>query len=180
MKTRLVVLTSVTAAVVMIAGCYKLIGGGWFEGLYGGKAHFGFQMQCKETGEAGPEFPWVFWDGNFQFQDKSANVRFHGEFIWTVAVSDELASCEEAAEYLAEDFGGSMFEAQYASGKCRTQPGNVPGEFEVSFVDDGKPGKSDGDWISVWTNCTPDGEEYFNEGTLGGGNIMSVGPHKKK
>lgn len=176
MKTKLFVTSFVTAVVILIAGCHHFIGGGWFPGLFGGKAHFGFQMKCRETGEAGPDFPWVFWDGQMQFMDKSADVRFHGEFVWVVAVADDVAAnCEEAAEYLVGEFGGSLYEAQSISGECRTQPGNVPGTFSMNLIDYGTPGATAGDYISVSTDCTPDGSLYSHFGTLGGGNIMSVG-----
>ena len=176
MKIGKVSIALLSAVILTIAGCHHFTGGGWFPGLYGGKAHFGFQMKCADTGEAGPTFPYVFWDGQMQFMDKSAGVRFHGDFIFTVAVSGP-ASCEEAAEFLA-DLGGTLYEAQTILGTCRTQPGKVPGTFEMTLIDDGKPGAGAEDFISISTTCTADGSFYTHSGTLGGGNISSIGHHR--
>jgi hypothetical protein len=160
---------------LLMSGCHWFSGGGWFAGLLGGKAHFGFEMYCAETGEAPPGFPWVFYDGEIQFMDRKAGVRFHGDFVWNVAVTDGVSSCEEAAQLLVDDFGGSHYEALGIFGTCRTQPGNVPGTFTLSVVDDGSPGVGAEDWIEVTTNCTSDGSFYSNSGILGGGNITSEG-----
>ena len=172
-------ITLLCSTMLFVAGCHHFIGGGWFPGLFGGKAHFGFNMKCAETGEAGPNFPWVFYDGNMQFMDKSADVRFHGDFVWSVAVFDGVSSCKEAAEdILGGQFGGSMFEAIGIMGTCRTQPGNVPGTLSMALEDNGTPGASAGDFISVSTDCTADGSFYTHSGALGGGNIKSNGHHK--
>ena len=167
-------ITLLCSTILFVTGCHFFIGGGWFPGLFGGKAHFGFNMKCAETGEAGAQFPFVFWDGDMQFMDRSAGVRFHGDFVGVVGVGGSgPSSCKEAA-VLGFGIFGTQFEAEFISGDCRTQPGNVPGFFDMTLEDNGTPGFSAGDFISVFTNCTADGSVYNHSGTLGGGNIKSV------
>lgn len=162
----------IALAVVLIAGygCHKLVGGGWFYGLGGEKVHFGFNAQCyKDEEEASiPNIAW--YRGQFQYMDKSNGVRFHGDINWNLALLGEDLDCEEESPGLPSI---GINEAEF-SGECWTQPGRVPGTFSVRVEDNGTPGVGAGDFIRVQTNCTPDGSEYINEGTLGGGNIMSV------
>jgi len=66
-----------------IVGCHKVTGGGWIAGLNGGKATFGFEGQCRETVlDVGVEAPaFVFYEGQFQYRERGANVSIHGDVI---------------------------------------------------------------------------------------------------
>jgi hypothetical protein len=71
----------------------SLVGsGGWLTGLNGSKAHFGFEAYCVED-----EGVCRFHEGEFQYLDKSAGVRFHGTFQWFLGNTNGYESCEEAA-----------------------------------------------------------------------------------
>ena len=175
MTSKNAVLAIGLGCVLLTTGCHKLFGGGWFYGeefVGAGKVTFGFQAQCIND-PADPDFPWAFYEGQFQYSDPSNRVRFHGDIDPLVWVG-EVADCEEAAAILVEFFGSALGGGHF-SGPCWTQPGKVEGYFEVGVTDNGTPGPSAGDSIDVSTNCTPDGEEYHNEGQLGGGNIWAVG-----
>lgn len=66
---------------MLITGCHILGGGGWLPGLNGGKAHFGFEAHCvQEDGFS------LFYEGDFQYSDRSAGVRFHGTFEQSVGI----------------------------------------------------------------------------------------------
>ena len=180
MRMNRVFIVAVVCALTLIAvGCHKVVGGGWIDGLNGGKAHFGFQAMCEEGTDA-DGWPYAaFFVGQFQFQDKSAGVRFHGDiqhYNTVVGFPGDELDCEEIGAVVMAQLG------HYAEiwGECRTQPGGVPGEFLVTLEDlEGEVGWDRNDTITIETNCTPDGEWYANGGTLKGGNISFPG-HKSK
>ncbi len=164
-----IVMASMAGAVLIMAGCHLLGGGGWLPGLYGGKAHFGFRAECYE--EYDPDIQediYLFHRGEFEYMDKSAGVRFHGEIEASFGIFGFEGSCAElvAAVGSPED----LVKAQF-SGTCRTQPGKYEGTFTVYVEDNGTPGMA-GDYIEISTEgCGADGGDYAHAGTLGGGNI---------
>ena len=168
-----IVIAALCALAVIAAGCHKVVGGGWFDGLNGGKAHFAFQAQCEEyQGEDGWYYA-DFFTGQIQFKDASAGVRFHGEIQFAGGFfSPDPISCKEAGEVLMNDLGeGGIF-----VGECRTQPGGMEGSFFVTVEShEGGKGWMREDFISVETDCTPDGEVYYNEGVVRGGNVSVPG-----
>lgn len=167
---------------VAIVGCHKVTGGGWVAGLYGGKANFGFQARC--VAGTGDQKEFSFYEGQFQFQDRSAGVRFHGDIDPGFTAGWEN-NCEDASVPL-----GPVDEALF-SGTCVSQPGGIVGSFSVQVVDNGSPGSFAGDTIIIDTPstsffyqgeysgiaCSDNGVEYHNAGAIGGGNIVSHG-HK--
>jgi len=171
------VIAPLIALVVIVAGCHKVVGGGWIDGLFGGKAHFAFQAQCEDyLGEDGWYYA-DFFTGELQFMDRSAGVRFHGDITVAGSIfSPDPVTCEELGAALVQDFGeGAIF-----FGDCRSQPGNEPGTFSVTVENhEGGKGWMRADFISVETDCTPDGELYYNEGVIQGGNISLPGFKKQ-
>ena len=172
------------AAILVVAGCHKVTGGGWIDGVNGGKATFGFQAQCVKADPFGSGDAWWQYEGQFQFNDRSAGVRFHGDiniqassFIEGQPLPD---TCEESVELTDPD----ALNVAFITGTCRS-PGGVLGSFSVEVVDNGTPGSLAGDQITVQTPilgfagtpCTDDGNAYSNSGVIGGGNIVSHG-HK--
>jgi len=150
------------AAILIVSGCHILGGGGWFPGLNGGKAQFGFEAECYEEDDST-----FFYRGDFQFSDKSAGVRFHGDLEWGLAIFGG-GSCEEVVGtgFPEEDWNAAEF-----SGTCRSQPEGYEGTFRVYVEDNGTPGMA-GDYIEVsTTGCGEDGGDYEHAGILGGGNI---------
>lgn len=173
---RAFVIVAVTALTALAVGCHRLNGGGWIDGLYGGKAHFGFQARCEERIDADGWYEAAFFVGQFQFMDKSAGVRFHGEIqVDKILFDPEFpVSCEEVGAAVVAELGNY---AEF-SGECRSQPGKVPGIFTVAIEDlEGQVGWDRNDTISIETDCTPDGEWYANSGQLKGGNL-SFAKHK--
>lgn len=169
MISRKLVLASLMIVLTVIAaGCHLLGGGGWLPGLYGGKAHFGFNAECYEEDDM-----YLFHRGEFQYMDKSVGVRFHGDFEASLGVVGFEGSCAELSVLVGNelvDFGGSPYAAQL-SGTCRTQPQGHVGTFEVYVEDNGTPGMA-GDYIEVRTfGCGEDGGDYEHAAVLGGGNI---------
>jgi len=142
---------------LLLAACHKFTGGGWIDGLNGGKANIGFTAQCEDTEEG------VVVLGQLQYNDKSAGVRFHGEFEYYDGFVESCHHLDDSLPYQAT-----------LAGSCKTQPGNVEGVFNMLVSDfdaDGLP-----DNIFLNTDCTPDGVGYVHSGDLRGGNITS---HKK-
>ena len=138
---------------LLLAACHKFTGGGWIDGLYGGKANIGFTAQCEDTEEG------VVVLGQLQYNDKSAGVRFHGEFEYYDGFVESCLYHDELPDQAT------------LAGSCKTRPGNVEGEFSILVSDfdaDGLP-----DNIFLYTNCTPDGVLYVHSGDLRGGNITS-------
>lgn len=72
MKSRSILLIAALAAMVLITpGCEeygKYTGGGWINGLCGGKATFGFQIKAYEDSVS----------GTVQYNDHKVGVKFHG------------------------------------------------------------------------------------------------------
>ena len=168
-------------ATLAISGCHKIAGGGWFGGLYGGIATFGFQGQCVRQDLGGGEMNWSY-EGQFQFSDRSAGVRFHGDIEPFIASSAQNTTCAEDAEASGDPLNEALF-----VGQCVSQPGGATGSFSVYVIDNGTPDVPDDDYIEVNTPsilsifnpnakaCTADGLAYSNAGTLGGGNFTSLG-----
>jgi len=185
---------ALAGAIVIIAGCHKVTGGGWIAGVNGGKATFGFQAQCR-SGTAELDFgggpitlpELSFYEGQFQYHDKSANVSFHGKTTPDNFLLGFPGSCDELVAEM--NANGIATNATSFSGECVTRPGGVAGTFAITVVDNGKPGLGAGDEITVTTPrlnflnepigapCTADGQPYSNSGLLGGGNIAMPG-HK--
>lgn len=164
------------ATLLLLAGCHILGGGGWFPGLNGGKAHFGFQAQCyEEFDDDIQENMYLFHRGNFQYMDKSAGVRFHGEIEATFGIFGFEGSCDDLVASIGSP--EELITAQF-SGTCRSQPGKHEGVFTVYVEDNGTP-RMAGDYIEITTEgCGADGGDYAHSGTLSGGNIW-VGDHRK-
>lgn len=164
MISRKLVLATITVLTVIAAGCHLLGGGGWLPGLYGGKANFGFTAECYEE-----DGMYLFHRGEFQYMDKSAGVRFHGDIEASLGVSGFEGSCAELSVLVGNDLG-SPYAAQLY-GTCRTQPQGYVGTFEVYVEDNGTPGMA-GDYIEVRTyGCGEEGGDYEHTAFLGGGNI---------
>jgi hypothetical protein len=199
-----VVLLGMTVA---IAGCHKVTGGGWIAGVNGGKATFGFQAQCHEE-EVLPGVPgFAFFEGQVQYQDKGANVGFHGDInannFAFFPFGGAPRSCKDFVDFVS-GFGVPVNGAEM-TGECVSHPGGVTGTFKVTVVDNGKPGPSAGDEITVTTPnyftlpifdeegniigeevvqiglpCTADGLPYSNSGLVGGGNIAMPGHNETR
>lgn len=160
-------LMAAAGIVLLVAGCHKLVGGGWFYGYGGEKVTFGFQAQCIEDGDGIFDF---YYEGQFQYNDRQNGVRFHGDINATIGITGAGDNtCETQAGSFGDQFEGTF------SGVCYTQPGRVEGTFEVMVEDNGTPGPTAGDYIWVSTDCTLGGAPYVNAGVLGGGNIKSIG-----
>ena len=167
------------AMLVVITGCHKVTGGGWIAGVNGGKATFGFQVRCV-TDEFGDP---AQFEGQFQFNDHRAGVRFHGDVNANLSYIGfpEEWSCSDIVEFVnpPEELGHAVFQ-----GQC-TSPAGTTGTFSVEVMDNGTPGSVAGDIITVQspaygffgTPCTDDLQPYSNSGVIGGGNIVSHG-HK--
>jgi hypothetical protein len=134
-------------------GCRTVRGGGWIVGRNGGKATFGFQLVCNQQTNG--------VSGQIDFQDPSDGVRIHG-----VATQTPFDNCLPEGQIFS---GAGEF-----YGTCRPQSTNAgPGGYFHVFIDDnGKPGPSPDDVFEIdMTGGVYDG--YFNEGTLGGGNVTA-------
>ena len=163
MFNKKVFVVAMVGSLLLMAGCHLLGGGGWLPGLNGGKAHFGFDAECYEE-----EDIYLFHRGDFQFMDKKAGVRFHGEIEASIGIFGFEGGCDElaVAVFLPEELVTAQF-----SGTCRTQPGKHVGFFTVYVEDNGTPGMA-GDYIEITTEgCGADGGDYAHSGILGGGNI---------
>lgn len=175
-----IVLVCVTLA---SAGCHKVFGGGWLGGLYGGKATFAFQAQCVRQDLGGGDMNWLY-EGQFQYNDHSAGVTFHGDIEPFIAALQLDTTCQEDTEASGDPLNEALF-----VGQCVSRSGRKTGSFSVHVVDNGSPNSLDDDYIQVntpsildifnpnATACTDDGLAYFNAGTVGGGNLSSLG-HK--
>lgn len=152
---RIVIVIAGTA--VLLAACHKFTGGGWIEGMNGGKAHFGFTAQCEDLN------PGVALRGQLQFNDKSAGVKFHGKF-------ENYYFEDESCDALVASWAGSENGID-AVGSCRSQPEKNEGTFELVAWDNDADGYPD--TISIAADCTSDGEFYVHGGELQGGNITS-------
>lgn len=161
----------VTALTLLLVGCHKLVGGGWFYGLDGEKVHFAFQAKCVEDSDVFGNVYDAYHEGQFQYMDKENGVKFHGDINARVGVGGDN-NCDSPPTSLPENFGEVI-------GECRTQPGGRIGTFTAYFEDNGRIGPNVGDFIRVNTTCTADGSVYENQGYLGGGNISSLGHGKK-
>ena len=170
---------ALAGVIVIIAGCHKVTGGGWIAGVNGGKATFGFQAQCVDDEFGDPSQ----FEGQFQFNDRGAGVRFHGDVNANLSYIGfpEEWSCSDIVEFVnpPEELGHAAFQ-----GQC-TSPAGIAGTFSVEVMDNGTPGSVAGDIITVQspaygfcgTPCTDDMQTYSNSGVIGGGNIVSHG-HK--
>jgi hypothetical protein len=155
------VLCAAAVMTVAISGCHILGGGGWLPGLYGGKAHFGFEAHCVQVDDLS-----LFYEGDFQYSDRSAGVRFHGAFELNAGIGGGT-SCEQV---VVDVFPDELSIAEL-SGTCWSQPDKHQGTFTVYVEDNGTPGMA-GDYIEITAiGCGPDGGDYAHAGTLGGGNI---------
>lgn len=172
------VLASALAGLLFVSGCHEIKGGGWLAGAAGGKATFAVNGKCVEqelfpgSGEA-----YTFHEGQFQYHDKSVGVSFHGDFnAWIAGGGGD--SCAENAE-----LSGDPLNEAFMQGQCISRPGGVVGSYSVIITDNGTPGADAGDEITIstpsalfgGTPCTDTGMPYSNSGTIGGGNISSVG-----
>jgi hypothetical protein len=170
MNNQKLVLAIVAAVTVLVVGCDKLVGGGWIPGLYGGKANFGVIIQCEDT-EFGPVAV-----GNFQYNDHSAGVRFHGLFdLYTTAMSNEYETCAEAKE-TAQEYGYGY--SIHATGECKTQPNKRSGRFYIqydSFEHRDWPPEFHHRLRVVTDGCGEiGGGQYVNVGFVQGGNINMI------
>lgn len=170
--------TAIAAAaiLVVIAGCHKVTGGGWIEGVNGGKATFAFEGKCVrvdpfETGE--PES--FFYRGQLQFNDRLAGVKVHTEMLRVALFGDTSESCEESADFFGSF--GSLYQATFG-GLCYG-PNREIGFVSVDVVDEGLRGSFKGDSITISIDgvCTSDGQPYSNSGIIQGGNIV-IHAHK--
>ena len=165
MNIKKIMIVVLAGALLTVAGCHLLGGGGWFPGLNGGKAHFGFNAECYEDDDG-----YVFHGGEFQYMDKSAGVRFHGEFEALNTVYGWEGTCAELTEQLV-DMDIIAPNVVELAGTCRTQPKGHVGTFTVYVEDNGKRGLA-GDYIEVTTEgCGKQGGDYSHAALLKGGNI---------
>jgi len=166
---------AVVGAIAIMTGCHKVTGGGWIDGVNGGKATFAFQGQCVRQDPDGSGEQSFFYRGQFQFNDRLAGVKVHAEMLRFALFGDESQSCEESAEF----FGSfdPRNEASF-SAVCQSPTGEF-GFITVDVVDEGTPGSLSGDFINISIDgaCTSDGQPYSNSGIIRGGNIVVHG-HK--
>lgn len=152
------------ASALFLGGCHLVSGGGWIHSAVDGKATFGFTAQCRlET--LSDTLAYWFYEGQFQYSDKAAGVRFHADIDPIVGVfpSDTVVSCRTAANELTENAS--------LRGTYRVQPNGGTGSVSITVEDHGEPGPSNGDQICVTLTGGPfDG--YTNCGTISGGNIQ--------
>lgn len=189
---------------VALGGCHKVSGGGWIEGVNGGRANLGFQAQCQEgviDFGFGEESTQDFYEGQFQYRDKGAYVGFHGDINPHESFfGAPVGSCAELVDF-AGGFGIPTNTAEF-TGTCVSHPGGVEGTFKVEVIDNGKPGPDasdeitvstpnfrlwpiyDEDWnylgdemVAIGVPCTDNGQPYSNSGMLRGGNIAM--PHRQ-
>ena len=137
---------ALAAAIVIIAGCHKVTGGGWIAGVNGGKATFGFQAQCVDDEFGDPSQ----FEGQFQFNDRGAGVRFHGDVNanQTYVGAPEEWSCSDIVELV---FPAELNQALFR-GEC-TSPGGITGTFSVEVTDNGTPATA----LLVWRRQVPTG-----------------------
>lgn len=148
-------LAVLAGSILIVAGCYKVTGGGWIAGVNGGKATFGFEGRCVDEND--PFFGAVqtYWKGNFQYNDHSARVRINGELTPSNSLlGAPVSNCRDvdvkAVEYGLADFVNGT-EPIELTGTCVTK-GGVQGTFQVIFTDSGNPKNSlNGDEILVRT-----------------------------
>jgi hypothetical protein len=155
------------AFALVAAGCHKVNGGGWLTSSTGeGKTTFAFHGKCVE----GEDGQFLFYEGQLQWNDHGAGVRFHGDVEVALGVSDGLETCEEAATALADTFNGGDDSQAQLNGTYRPQPRGAPGDFELDVDDNGEPG-SNGDTVCIQLfGGLYDG--YTNCGTIQGGNVQ--------
>lgn len=163
---------AVIGITVAIVGCHKVTGGGWIDGVNGGKATFGFQAQCVN------EDGYRFYRGQFQYNDLGAGVKVHTELLRVgfFGISDTAESCENAADIVGS-LAGVTNQAQLV-GSC-TGPTGEEGLVWIFVTDEGVPGSIKGDsiFVDIDAVCTTDGQPYSNSGIIRGGNLI-VHEHK--
>ena len=153
---------SVSALALAAIGCDQFNGGGWLQSSTGeDRATFAVHGKCKETED--PVFGQVaaLHEGQLQYNDHGADIRFHGDvepFPFPIS-----QTCKE----LDDPF---IFPAVIFRGTYRPQPRGVPGEFTGTVADNGEPG-FEGDTVSI-SVLTGQYAGYQNAGPLQGGNIQ--------
>lgn len=170
----------IVCAFIFLAGCHELTGGGWIPGANGGKANFGFVAKCADSID--PDFgdlPY-FYEGQFQYQDRLAGVRFHAAMEGSLGFIG-FGNCDDVGDLGEADPEFTI------SGACESRPGKVGGSFMVTFLDDGgAAGAMAGRKMIVQTPnpfippeftapCADNGLPYYNEGYIGGGTLKSHG-----
>jgi hypothetical protein len=159
------------AFALVAAGCHRATGGGWIPSasLDGSKATFGVTAKCAVGSALGPG-P-TFYEGQFEWDDQGAGVRFHADIEPEIAPA--ALTGEEGGALPEEVFGGGFgFPPMTASpvGDYRPQPPGAPGRFTLFLTDAGEPGIN-GDTVTIFLSGGQY-NEYTNTGTIQGGNIQ--------
>ena len=165
----------IVCAFIFLAGCHEMTGGGWIPGANGGKANFGFTAKCVADPNLGDV---AFWDGQLQFQDRLAGVRFHAHMDPLVGlIAPGIETCEQAGD---SGEGSEIIIDAF----CESKPGGVPGRVVITLRNlDGSGDPAAGPQVEVQTPhpfipsdaCTDNGLPYYNAGNLGGGALKSHG-----
>lgn len=170
-------------AVLLLAfvtvGCDQFSGGGYLRSANTmapdtEKANFGLNGKCKETtiersliGLEGTGLIQVaaLYEGQFQYDDHAANIKFHGDTEPSLFFINEFNTCKAVHGLSDGEFVGV---AEFG-GNYRPQPKGAPGEFTGTISDSGTQGFV-GDSFSI---SLQGGQYngYTNAGPIEGGNI---------
>jgi hypothetical protein len=156
MKKKLLYFSPLLIAALLLPACNNTVrGGGWIEmppnaqGVVR-KATFGFQLVCDQiTNEI---------SGSISYKDHSDNIKFFGN-------ADGGPVCNDQG---SGDPMTSEFEGDYTPQPKTAGPG---GRFRVILKDEGEPGASEGDSITVELNGGVY-SGYNASGIVRGGNIQ--------
>jgi hypothetical protein len=161
---------------LMATGCDQVTGGGYIHSANltsNEKANFGFSAICKKdepfigggTGSA------KFYEGQLQWDDHGANVKFHGDVNERLGVQTAgvpaSKQCEAADAFFGENTTDATFGGTYTP-EHSTGPADE-GTFTVNVTNTGKGGIN-GDTIEITLD---DGRYngYTNAGVVEGGQI---------
>lgn len=150
---------------LLLSGCHLVSGGGWILSSVDGKATFGFNGHCRLEVISDTLAYW-FYEGQFQYMDKGAGVRFHADIapFWGVFPEGSVVSCKTAASALGNSNPAIL------NGTYRQQPGGGTGGIFINVTDLGEPGIN-GDRLCVSLTGGPY-HGYSNCGTIQGGNLQ--------
>jgi hypothetical protein len=138
-------------AAIMLVGCAKVSGGGWFIGRHGpDKVTFAFHGTCDTATQTAK--------GKLEYHDRAANVDLHGdvELPFQVCTGTPI---ETVVSYLGT----------YTPQPAKLGPG---GQFAIAVNDLGEPGPSNGDGIVI-TLLSGVYAGHSNSGIIQGGNIQT-------
>ena len=152
------------ALVLLAAGCERATGGGFIRSDTGeGKATFGFNARCETTTlEDGREA--AVTDGQLQYHDHAANVKFHAELEAFAIISPSPPDRCEAFD------PGATTDQFFGGYRAEGGPEEAEGLVILTVRDNGEPGIN-GDEVRV-DLIGGRYSGYSNSGTIEGGNIQ--------